>query len=70
MFWDHQNIKLIHKYIVKKYDDVHSGASFACSMRNAEFIAKKGFNKWNRKVRKETYIGENLLDYLISFFER
>ena len=45
MFWNNENIKKISNSISCKG---HSGASFACALRNMQFIAKFGFDEWNK----------------------
>ena len=44
MFWSHENKRKISEGISCKG---HSGASFATAMRNMQYIAKFGFEKWN-----------------------
>jgi len=43
MFWRHPNLNQISEAIA---DDGHSGASFACCMRNMELIAKRGWDNY------------------------
>ena len=45
-WWDHDNINKISDNL--PHND-HSGSSFACALRNMEFIAKNGFTEWLKK---------------------
>lgn len=51
MFWNHLNIKTI-KNDKEVYADPHSGFTWECSMRNAQYIAKYGFDKWTEECNK------------------
>ena len=51
VFWDHPNIKIIEND-KEVYSDAHSGATCGCSMRNAQYIAKYGFDKWTKKCNE------------------
>ena len=43
MFWGDDNILAISNGLEK---NGHSGATFACCLRNMQFIAKNGYNAW------------------------
>ena len=46
LFWGHPNISRISDGLVH---NEHSGSSFACAMRNMQYIAKNGYSKWKSK---------------------
>ena len=50
-WWDHPNINLISSNLS---NNDHSGASFACAMRNVQYIAKNGFTAWKKKYIENT----------------
>jgi len=57
MFWNHPNINKISENLQDDHgnlDNPHSGASFACSMRNMQVIAKEGFPTWKTKYIKNS----------------
>ena len=43
-------IKILRKFLMLPQNN-HSGATFAYAMRQMEFIAKNGFDKWNKKTK-------------------
>ena len=45
MFWGHENVNKISDGLEK---NDHSGATFGYCMRQMQFIAKNGFNAWNK----------------------
>ena len=51
IFWEDPNIKRIEND-KEVYTDAHSGFSWGCSMRNAKYIAKYGFDKWTEECNK------------------
>ena len=56
-WWDHPNINKISDNLQDdqgNLDNPHSGASFACSMRNMQAIAKEGFLKWKIQYLKNS----------------
>ena len=56
-WWDHPNINKISDNLQDDqghFDNPHSGASFACSMRNMQAIAKEGFLKWKAQYIKNS----------------
>ena len=50
MFWDHENMDLISDKLEELYGNVHSGFTWAQSMRNIQFIAKNGFDNWKKEI--------------------
>ena len=48
--WQHPNLKSIA--CEAGSEDRHSGATFAFAMRNMQYIAKNGFDKWNQNNQK------------------
>ena len=51
-WWNHKNINLISNNLQDdngRLCNPHSGASFACAMRNMQSIAKDGFENWKIK---------------------
>ena len=56
-WWNHPNINKISDNLQDdqgNLDNPHSGASFACSMRNMQAIAKKGFLEWKAQYMKNS----------------
>lgn len=56
-WWSHPNIDKISDNLQNDYgklDNPHSGASFACSMRNMQAIAKEGFPVWKAQYIKNS----------------
>ena len=45
MYWGHKNISIIENNLTY---NPHSGASFGYCMRQMQFIAKNGFEEWNK----------------------
>ena len=56
-WWNHPNINKISNNLQDdqgNFDNPHTGASFACSMRNMQVIAKEGFLKWKIQYLKNS----------------
>jgi len=56
-WWNHPNINKISDNLQDdqgNLDNPHSGSSFACSMRNMQAIAKKGFIEWKKEYIKNS----------------
>jgi hypothetical protein len=56
-WWNHPNINKISENLQNDegiLDNPHSGASFACSMRNMQSIAKNGFEVWKSDYIKNS----------------
>ena len=56
-WWNHPNINKISDNLQDdqgNLDNPHSGASFACSMRNMQAIAKEGFLVWKSQYIKNS----------------
>ncbi len=56
-WWGHENINKISDNLQDdqgNLDNPHSGASFACSMRNIQVIAKEGFLVWKTQYIKNS----------------
>ena len=56
-WWNHPNINKISDNLQDdqgNFDNPHSGASFACSMRNMQAIAKEGFPVWKAQYIKNS----------------
>jgi len=56
-WWGHENINKISDNLMDdngNLDNPHSGASFACAMRNIQCIAKKGFEVWKVQYIKNS----------------
>ena len=56
-WWNHPNINKISDNLQDdqgNFDNPHTGASFACSMRNMQAIAKKGFPAWKAQYIKNS----------------
>ena len=49
MWWGHENVARISNALP---DNPHSGASFACCMRNIQYIAKNGWVAWKANYMK------------------
>ena len=49
-FWDHPNKKKISDGLES---NDHSGATFGYCMRQMQFIAKHGFDKWNHIINQQ-----------------
>ena len=56
-WWNHPNINKISDNLQDdqgNIDNPHTGASFACSMRNMQAIAKEGFPVWKAQYIKNS----------------
>ena len=56
-WWNHPNINKISDNLQDdqgNFDNPHTGASFACSMRNMQAIAKEGFPVWKAQYIKNS----------------
>jgi hypothetical protein len=49
-FWNHANVNKISNGLE---DNNHSGATFSYCMRQMQYIAKNGFEKWNNPLQPE-----------------
>ena len=57
MFTDHHEINRIGEKMEELPNSPgHSGASFACTMRHLQYIAKHGLDKYKRDIHGETPI--------------
>ena len=56
-WWNHPNINKISDNLQDdqgNLDNPHSGASFACAMRNIQYIGKEGFAAWKVQFIKNS----------------